>query len=126
MEELAEPTEQEVQEGTQTVTFQNGNGNGRHPWILQSRLPTKVQAQKYLLTNWPIIEKMARDALAAGNFEDGQSKIVMMLTAFSSARSGISGVFGSNRSGLFRKKPKPPPPGPPPGPPGPATVPLRG
>src|SRR5207302_9840665 len=36
----------------------------RHSCILQTNFPTKVQAQKYLLTNWPIIEKMARDALA--------------------------------------------------------------
>ena len=40
--------------------------------------PTKVLAQKYLLTNWPIIEKMARDALATGTFEDGQIKRVMI------------------------------------------------
>ena len=40
--------------------------------------PTKVSAQKYLLTNWPIIEKMARDALAAGTFEDGHIKLVMI------------------------------------------------
>jgi hypothetical protein len=40
--------------------------------------PTKLQAQKYLLTNWPIIEKMARDALATGTLEDGQIKLVMI------------------------------------------------
>jgi hypothetical protein len=37
-----------------------------------------VQAQKYLLTNWPIIEKMARDALATGTFDGGQIKLVMI------------------------------------------------
>jgi hypothetical protein len=46
--------------------------------ILQTKFPTKVQAQKYLLTNWPIIERMARDALATGTFEDGQIKLVMI------------------------------------------------
>jgi hypothetical protein len=46
--------------------------------IPQTKFPTKVQAQKYLLTNWPIIERMARDALATGTFEDGQIKLVMI------------------------------------------------
>ena len=78
MQKLARPTEQEVDEGPQTVTFQIANGNARQHCILQTRLPTKVKAQKYLLTNWPIIEKMARDALAAGTFEDGHIKLVMI------------------------------------------------
>jgi hypothetical protein len=74
----AEPTEQEINEGPQTVSFQIANGNARQHCILQTRLPTKVQAQKYLLTHWPIIEKMARDALATGSFEDGSIKLVMI------------------------------------------------
>jgi hypothetical protein len=78
MRKLAEPTEQEINEGPQTVSFQIANGNARQSCVLQTRLPTKVQAQKYLLTNWPIIEKMARDALAAGTFEGGQIKLVMI------------------------------------------------
>jgi len=78
MRKLAEPTEQEINEGPQTVSFQIANGNARQSCVLQPRLPTKVQAQKYLLTNWPIIEKMARDALAAGTFEGGQIKLVMI------------------------------------------------
>jgi hypothetical protein len=45
---------------------------------LSYKFPTKVQAQKYLLANWPTIEKMARDALAAGTFEDGKVKLVMI------------------------------------------------
>jgi hypothetical protein len=53
-------------------------GNERQRCILQTKLPTKVQAQKYLLTNWPIIEKMARDALETGTFEDGEIKLVMI------------------------------------------------
>jgi hypothetical protein len=43
---------------------------------LQTELPTKALAQKYLLANWPVIEKMARDALATGILEDGQIKLV--------------------------------------------------
>jgi len=78
MQKLAKPTEQEINEGPQTVSFEIADGNARQRCILHTRLPTKVQAQKYLLTNWPIIEKMARDALAAGTFEDGQIKLVMM------------------------------------------------
>jgi hypothetical protein len=78
MRKLAQPTEQEIDEGPQAVSFQIANGNARQRCILQTGLQTKVQAQKYLLTNWPMIEKMARDALAAGAFEDGQIKLVMV------------------------------------------------
>ena len=78
MRKLAKPTEQEIGEGPQSVTFQIANGNVRQRCILQTRLCTKVQAQKYLLTNWLIIEKMARDALAAGTIEDGEIKLVMV------------------------------------------------
>ena len=78
MRKLVKPTEREINEGPQTVSFQIANGNARQRCILQTKLPTNVQAQKYLLTNWPIIEKMARDALAAGTFEDGQIKLVMI------------------------------------------------
>jgi hypothetical protein len=78
MPKLAKPTEQEISEGPQAVSFQIANGNVRQQCILQTGLPTKVLAQKYLLTNWLIIEKMARDALAAGAFEDGQIKLVMV------------------------------------------------
>jgi hypothetical protein len=78
MRKLAQPTEQEISEGPQTVSFQIANGNARQRCILQTKLPTKIQAQKYLLTNWPTIEKMARDALVAGTLEDGEIKLVMM------------------------------------------------
>jgi hypothetical protein len=73
----AKPTEQEIIEGPQAVSFLIANGNARQRCVLQTELPTKALAQKYLLTNWPAIEKMARDALAAGNLEDGQIKLVM-------------------------------------------------
>ena len=59
MSKLPKPTEQEISEGPQSVSFQIANGNARQGCILQTNFPTKVQAQKYLLTNWPIIEKMA-------------------------------------------------------------------
>jgi hypothetical protein len=78
MRKLPQPTEQEINEGAQAVSFQIANGNARQGCILQTKFPTKLQAQKYLLTNWPIIERMARNALAAGTFEDGQIKLVMI------------------------------------------------
>jgi hypothetical protein len=78
MRKLAKPTEQEISEGPQSVSFQIANGNARQRCVLQTKLPTKVQAEKYLLTNWPIIEKMARDALATGTFEDGEIKLAMI------------------------------------------------
>ena len=77
MRKLPKPTEQEINEGPQTVSFQIANGNARQRCILQTKFPTKVLAQKYLLTNWLTIEKMARAALATGTFEDGQIKLVM-------------------------------------------------
>jgi hypothetical protein len=78
MRKLPEPTEQEIKEGPQTVSFQIANGNARQDCILQTSFPTKAQAQKYLLANWPAIEKMARDALAAGSIEGGQIKLMMI------------------------------------------------
>ena len=72
----AKPTEQEIIEGPQAVPFLIANGNVRQRCVLQTELPTKALAQKYLLANWPVIEKMARDALAAGIVEDGQIKLV--------------------------------------------------
>ncbi len=78
MRKLAKPTAQEINEGPQSVSFQIANGNLRQRCILQTGLPTKEQAQKYLLTNWSTIEKMARDALAAGTIEDGEIRLVMV------------------------------------------------
>lgn len=77
MRKNPEPTEQEIGEGPQTVSFQIANGNTRQLFTLQTTLPTKLQAQKYLLANWPAIERMARDALAAGTVEDGQINLIM-------------------------------------------------
>jgi hypothetical protein len=78
MRKFAKPTEQEINEGLQTVSFLIANGNVRQRCILQTKLPTKAQAQKYLLTNWTIIEKMARDALATGAFEDGEIRLALV------------------------------------------------
>ncbi len=77
MRKFPQPTEQELAEGPQAVSFQIANGNARQSCILQTTFPTKVQAQRYLLTNWLAVEKMARDALAMGTVEDGQIKLIM-------------------------------------------------
>ncbi len=78
MRNVVKPTEQEISEGPQAVSFQIARGNARQGCILQTGLPTKALAQKYLLANWTIVEKMARDALAAGDLEDGQIKLVLI------------------------------------------------
>jgi hypothetical protein len=78
MRKVAKPTEQEISEGPQAVSFQIANGNTRQRCSLQTGLPTKLLAHKFLLTNWLVIEKMARDALATGIPEDGEIKLVMI------------------------------------------------
>ena len=78
MRKLPQPTEQELREGPQAISFLIANGNARQSCILQTNFPTKVQAQRYLLVNWPAVEKMARDALAMGAVEDGQIKLMMI------------------------------------------------
>jgi hypothetical protein len=75
MRKFPKPTEQEINEGPQAVSFQIADGNTRRRCILQTRLPMKIQAKKYLLANWPLIEKMARDALTAGNGRTGRSSL---------------------------------------------------
>ncbi|MDA9506448.1 hypothetical protein XI09_17765 [Bradyrhizobium sp. CCBAU 11386] len=77
MRKFPKPTEQEINEGPQKVSFQIANGNARQACVLQTALPTKVQAQKYLLANWPAIETMARNALAAGSVEDGLITLIV-------------------------------------------------
>ena len=74
----AKPTEQEISEGPQAVSFLIANGNMRQRCTLQTGLPTKLLAQKYLLTNWLVVEKMAREALVLGIPEDGEIKLVMV------------------------------------------------
>jgi hypothetical protein len=77
MRKLPKPTEQELNEGPQAVSFQIANGNARQGCILQTKFPTQVEARRYLISNWPTIEKMARDVLAGGRFDGGQVKLVM-------------------------------------------------
>jgi len=77
MRKFPQPTAQEIDEGPQKVSFQIANGNARQTCVLQTTFSTRMQAQKYLLANWPAIEKMARNALAAGTIEDGQIMLVM-------------------------------------------------
>lgn len=78
MRKIAEPTEQEISEGPQAVSFEIANGNARQRCILQTDLPTRLLARKYLLSNWLVIERMARAALATGKLEDGQIKLAMI------------------------------------------------
>ena len=78
MRKFPKPSEQELKEGPQAVSFQIANGNARQRCILQTDLPTQAQAHKYLLTNWPAIERMAREALATGILDDGQIKLAMV------------------------------------------------
>lgn len=89
MRKFPAPTEQELEEGPQAVSFRIATGNVRHDGILQTSFPTKLQAQKYLLANWPAIERMAREALAAGNVEGGQIKLVMVEETESAKRSAL-------------------------------------
>jgi hypothetical protein len=78
MQKTATPNEQGINEGPQAISFQIASGNARHCCTLQTKLATKAEAQKYLLANWSMIEKMARDALARGTLHDGQIKLRMI------------------------------------------------
>ena len=42
MRKLPKPTEQQMSEGPQAVSFQIANGNARQGCILQTRFPTEV------------------------------------------------------------------------------------
>ncbi|HEY6770408.1 MAG TPA: hypothetical protein VI386_37165 [Candidatus Sulfotelmatobacter sp.] len=72
------PTEQEREEGPQTVFFEIANGNARQACSLKTKFPTQQQALRYLHQNWNNIEKMARDCLASRTFENGRIKLVML------------------------------------------------
>jgi hypothetical protein len=78
MRKLPKPTEQELNEGPQAVSFQIANGNARQGCILQTKFPTQLEARRYLISNWPTIEKMARDALAGERFDGGRLELVMV------------------------------------------------
>ena len=64
--------------GPHSVSFQIAHGTERHDCILKTKFPTKEQAKKYLLSNWPTIERLARDAVATGHVKDGQVRLVML------------------------------------------------
>jgi hypothetical protein len=71
------PTPQEISEGPQSVSFQIADGNKRQDCVLKTKFPTQLQANKYLMTNWPTIERLARDAMTAGNIKDGRVRLVV-------------------------------------------------
>ena len=78
MQKPSKPIEREFKKRRQTICFQIADGNSQLSCIVETKLPTKVQAQQDLVANRPIIEKLARDALSAGTMEDGQIKLVMI------------------------------------------------
>jgi len=72
------PTEQELEQGQQTVFFQIANGNERQACSVKTTFPTQQQASRYLRQNWNSIERKARECLANGTLEDGMIKLVML------------------------------------------------
>jgi hypothetical protein len=77
MKRFPPPTEQELREGSQSVTFQIAHGNARYSCRLQTDLPTQAQARKFLLAHWIQVEKMARDYLESGIHDAGEVKLSM-------------------------------------------------
>lgn len=71
-------TPDEISEGPQSVSFQIADGNKRQDCVLKTKFPTKEQAKKYLLSNWPTIERVARDAVATGHIKNGQVRLAML------------------------------------------------
>lgn len=61
-----------------SVSFQITNGNVRQACTLQTKFSTQAEARKHFLMSWPIIERMARDAILAGKLENGQITLVMV------------------------------------------------
>lgn len=64
--------------GPHSVSFQIAHGTDRQNCILKTHFPTKDQAKKYLLSNWPLIENRARDAIADGAIENGKVRLGMI------------------------------------------------
>jgi hypothetical protein len=62
----------------ESVSFQIALGNRRQDFSLQTNLPTKEQARKYLLQNWPTIRQMARDRVENQPVKDGAIKLAMI------------------------------------------------
>ena len=79
------PTEQEIIEGPQAVSFQIANGNARQSCFCKPSFQPR-RWPRSSLTNWPAIERMAREALATGILEDGQIKLVGLSNSFNRER----------------------------------------
>lgn len=62
----------------QSVSFQIADGNKRQECVLKTKFPTQIQANRYLMTNWPTIERLARDAMTTGNIKNGHVRLVML------------------------------------------------
>ncbi len=62
----------------QNVSFQIADGNKRQDCVLKTKFSTQLQANRYLMTNWLTIERLARDAMTAGNIKDGQVRLAML------------------------------------------------
>jgi hypothetical protein len=60
------------------VSFEIAHGTSRHNCILKTNFPTKEQAKKYLLSNWPAVNKLARDAIADGAIRNGKIPLAMI------------------------------------------------
>ncbi len=73
---ISSPTKQES--GEHSVSFQIADGNKRQDCVLKTKFPTQLQANKYLMTNWPTIERLARDAMTTGKVKEGQVRLDML------------------------------------------------
>jgi hypothetical protein len=62
----------------QNVSFQIADGNRRQDCVLKTKFSTQIQANRYLMTNWPTIERLARDAMTTGNIKNGRVRLVML------------------------------------------------
>jgi hypothetical protein len=62
----------------QIVSFQIADGNKRQDCVLKTKFPTQLQANKYLMINWPTIERLARDAMTTGKIKHGQVRLVVL------------------------------------------------
>lgn len=62
----------------ESISFQIAHGNRRQEFSLETNLPTKEQARKYLLQNWPTIRQMARDRVEGETIKAGEIKLAMI------------------------------------------------
>ena len=78
MRKAAKPTEQEIIEGPQAVSFQIANGNARQRCILQTESSDQGAGPEVSSDQLAAIERMARERSATGILEDGQIKLVVV------------------------------------------------